>query len=273
MQLLDEERFDEAYAILEEIGSAKTLEDIKLERAEAALNEGRVRKALDLLSGLEESEAVAALRERIDNMEIPAFDVSAYSDAQVGDVIEFGEYQQDNGVEPIRWLVLERKDDRLLLLSERILDTQKYDNSRQPATWEDCSLRAWLNSDFFETAFSEMERTIICETPVSAGTNPSYPDADPGSEVTDRVFLLSIEEVMKYPHLQNKLKRTATAYAQENGCIVSDDNTAAWWLRSPGKNNSSAAAVLRTGWIDSIGMVTYVDVVGVCPAVWIDVAG
>ena len=272
-QLLEEERYDEAYAILEEIGSAKTLEDIKLECAEAALNEGHVRKALELLSGLEESEAVAALRERIDNMEIPAFDVSAYSDAQVGDVIEFGEYQQDNGVEPIRWLVLDRDGDRLLLLSERILDSQKYDGSKQPVTWENCSLRAWLNADFFETAFSEAERSVICETPVSAGTNPSYPDADPGSEVTDQVFLLSISESMEYFHLQPELKRTATVYAQENGCKASDDNTAAWWLRSPGKTNSSAAAALKTGLIDLGGIATSVDGVGVCPAVWIDIAG
>ena len=65
---------------------------------------------------------------------------SANSTYQVGDIIEFGSYpQQKNGsvfvVEPIKWIVIETKNDMLYLLSEKILDYQQYNTKDVDVTW------------------------------------------------------------------------------------------------------------------------------------------
>lgn len=48
------------------------------------------------------------------------------SAAKIGDTVFFGKYEQDNdasdGKETIAWIVLDKKDDRVLLLSEKSLD-------------------------------------------------------------------------------------------------------------------------------------------------------
>ena len=79
----------------------------------------------------------------------------------VGDVITFGKYEQDNdlsnGSEDIEWIVLDKKDGNLLLLSKYGLDTKVVcDNAdiSYEATWETSNTRLWLNGDFYDSAFS-----------------------------------------------------------------------------------------------------------------------
>ena len=53
-----------------------------------------------------------------------------YVDVQVGDIIEFGSYEQDNteanGAEPIEWRVLEVSGGSALAVSEYALDARAY---------------------------------------------------------------------------------------------------------------------------------------------------
>jgi len=55
------------------------------------------------------------------------------SKAVVGDYITFGAYEQDyntsNGKEAIEWLVLEKKNNRLLVISRYALDCKRYNES------------------------------------------------------------------------------------------------------------------------------------------------
>ena len=50
-----------------------------------------------------------------------------------GDVITMGTYEQDgntkNGAEPIEWMILDEKDDRLLVISVKALETMVYDDT------------------------------------------------------------------------------------------------------------------------------------------------
>ena len=83
----------------------------------------------------------------------------------VGDSIYFGNYEQDgneaNGAESIEWLVLDQVDNRILVTSKYVLDCQAYHTESTAVTWEDCTLRAWLNGDFFNHAFSEEELKLL----------------------------------------------------------------------------------------------------------------
>ncbi len=92
-----------------------------------------------------------------------------------------------------------------------------------------------------------------------------------GNNTTDKVFLLSIDEVKKYFHSDEARKVKATAYAKAQGAYVNSDNgNSWWWLRSPGYITGRAAYVLTYGSIYYNG--DYVDnsFGTVRPALWIN---
>lgn len=203
--------------------------------------------------------------------------------ANVGDIIVFGAYEQDNntsnGKELIEWLVLAKENNRVLVISDKALDCRAYQaNSLGCATWEKCSLRKWLNNDFINSAFSDDEKVKIPTVTVSADKNPKY-NTNPGNATKDKVFLLSIVETEKYFTSDEARKCVPTEYAISNGAYTSDSYTkggkatCCWWLRSPGDTRSSAASVSNVGSVISYGChVHYVDR-SVRPAMWITIDG
>ena len=97
---------------------------------------------------------------------------------KVGDIIQFGRYEQDNdlsnGAETIEWLVLDVSDGSALVTSRYGLDAKRYHDGKEEATWDTCTLRAWLNKHFFESAFDAPERKLILLTDVKNTNNPKY---------------------------------------------------------------------------------------------------
>ena len=83
-------------------------------------------------------------------------------------ILTFGKYEQDNnpdnGPEEIEWIVLEEHDGNLLLLSRYGLDAVPYNDEGAETTWEESTLRSWMNSDFLETAFTPEEQSAILVT-------------------------------------------------------------------------------------------------------------
>ena len=213
---------------------------------------------------------------------IPKQRINKIKTANVGDIIVFGAYEQDNntsnGKEDIEWLVLAKENNRVLVVSDKALDCKPYNQSRDYVTWETCSLRNWLNNDFINAAFTAEERAMIPTVTVSADMNPKY-NTNPGNATKDRVFLLSIVETEKYFTSDEARKCVPTEYAISNGASTSDSYTKGgkatclWWLRSPGFDQFIAAyvnyfgPVLRYG--RSVGNVSN----SVRPAMWITIDG
>ena len=117
---------------------------------------------------------------------------------EVGAVITLGRYEQDNnetnGPEPVEWYVISRKDDNsCLLLSRYILDAKAYNSVREPVSWETCSLRAWLNGEFAEKAFTGKELKKIVRANVENPANRKT-GTEGGNATLDTVFLLSADE-------------------------------------------------------------------------------
>ncbi len=209
---------------------------------------------------------------------------------KIGTVIQFGYYEQDNkpgnGPEPIEWIVLDYKESekKILLLSRYCLDSKQYnDNGKsEKVTWEECSLRAWLNGEFLDAGFSEEEKAAILTTRVDNSSLQAYKAycQDGGKNTQDRIFLLSFTEANKYLQVdyggQKKSTRAgATAFAVSQGAKVSKDYktkdgkaAAWWWLRSPGINLASASVVNRSGSLNS-NNITFRGG-GVRPAFWLN---
>ena len=199
---------------------------------------------------------------------------------KVGDTYTFGAYEQDNstsnGKEAIEWTVLDKDGMSLLLISKQALDCQQYNTSYTDVTWESCSLRKWMNGTFLNKAFNAEEQAQIQNTTVSAHKNPEY-NTNPGNATTDKVFLLSINEVEKYFNSDEARKCAPTAYAKAQGAYTSDSYKTAsgaatcwWWLRSPGGNQYFAASVNYYGSVNYGGYAVNNDTAAVRPALWIN---
>ena len=183
----------------------------------------------------------------------------------VGNYVTFGTYPQTkagNDATPIEWLVLARDGNKALLISRYGLDAQPYNKDYTSVTWETCTLRTWLNSTFYNKAFSSAEQAAILTTNVDNSKNQCYSgwSTNGGKNTQDKVFLLSYAEANKYfgvtyDNSSNTKSRVApTAYAIAHGGWTSPskktaDGTAAgwWWLRSPGYNQRNAAYVRPDG--------------------------
>ena len=212
-------------------------------------------------------------------------------DIAAGDVITFGHYEQDNdpdnGPEPIEWMVLDVQDGKALLLSRDGLDAGKYNTEWTAVTWENCTLRSWLNSDFLNSAFTAEEQAAILMTEVDNSESQGYSgwSTTGGNSTHDQIFLLSYEEANKYLDVQHweidgadenmKSRVVPTAYAIARGAEcnsfyqTADGQPAGWWwLRSPGFNQDNAAYVNNDGSLSDLNATNTDNVIR--PALWID---
>lgn len=216
--------------------------------------------------------------------------VDAFYSLNVGDVYKFGSYEQDNntenGTEDIEWIVLEKKGNKILVISKYVLDYQQYamptdDNGiGWSTTWETSLLRQWLNGSFLNTAFSESERNMISTVTVSADLNPWY-DTNPGNTTTDKVFLLSSKEANMYFSSDSARRCKGTVYCDAQGAYIAPDGYCSWYLRTPCKYLYSIAFVGSSGKVDNYGTrVVHEDIIyynkynfskiNVRPAMWIE---
>ena len=272
MNLLESGDYDSAYALLEEISDNETIASSKYDRAIKCIDSGDYESAYILLKDISYKDS----KEKCANIKTK-YNRILMRKAAVGNKITFGTYEQDNdtsnGAEDIEWLVLAKENNKILVISDKALDCQRYNAIHKEITWEQCSLRKWLNDSFLNTAFSEEERALIQSTTVSADKNPQYQYRNPGNATTDKVFLLSINEVHKYFSDINARECSPTAYAKAQGARTSTYNgvdTCAWWLRSPGSEQSFATSIDDLGWVNSRGYSVSSFVFSVRPALWID---
>lgn len=199
-----------------------------------------------------------------------------YRSAKKGELIEFGAFEQDgdaaNGPEPIRWIVLDRIDERLLLLSRDSLDAAPYHRVPfEPVTWEHSDLRRWMNSDFLATAFNEKEVCLVPTVEIP-NTPQSATGTAAGPTTRDRVFALSETEASIY--ISDAVERASLGSAALSAAVDDDlptdeEGRADWWLRSPGTYDFTAQYVDREGVRHGSGAAadaTY----GVRPALWLD---
>ncbi|MBQ8094821.1 MAG: hypothetical protein IJ242_14800 [Clostridia bacterium] len=191
-----------------------------------------------------------------------------------GETMIMGTYEQDNhpenGPEPISWIILDRQEDRMLLLSEYALDCRQYHVKYNNQTfYENCALRSWLNDTFYMEAFSSEERTRILQTTLANHRKKGYASKN-GNDTEDLVFLLSFDECEQY--LPEKKDRVceATAYAQAQGVRTKSSPACPWWLRTSGRRQHHAACVTLDG-----GYYDFFDITcptnGIRPAIWIAV--
>ncbi len=170
-------------------------------------------------------------------------------------------YQDDNNYfvnqvywfkyEPIEWRILEQKGDVALLVADLILDSMQYQHSQAlrkedgktlySNNYAESDIRAFLNETFYQTAFSDYQKSIIETTEVVNNTSTTATDDNPYvcENTFDHVFLLSYQDVVKEDFFPSDASRklAPSAYAKAQGLRMestgSSTTQASWWLRSP----------------------------------------
>lgn len=132
-----------------------------------------------------------------------------------GDIITFGKYD---------WYIINKSRegtsraniyDTMILLCKDVVGTKSYHEELTDVTWENCTLRAWLNDSFYNE-FSEDEKTMMLKTTCS----------DDEKNITeDYIYLLNEYEVYQIPE------------DFKNDILLCQQN---WWLRSHGEEEQTA---------------------------------
>ena len=169
---------------------------------------------------------------------------------QVGDKISFGSYE---------WRVLDIQNNTALIITEYIIEQRAYHNAYKDITWADCSLRKYLNGEFYDR-FTVSDKSRIIPVLNKNPDNQWY-GSKGGADTQDSIFLLSIEEtVCRYfgdsssklyspgknqrywfeRKDKNNSKRIARLESRKEGSWW-------WWLRSPGRVSIKAVYIHGDG--------------------------
>jgi hypothetical protein len=157
--------------------------------------------------------------------------------------------------------VLRVKEQTALLIAEEITDIGiPYNRDFGEVSWETSSLRNWLNTEFVKRFTPAQQKKILAKR-IRSENNPWY-HTDAGAQTDDKVFLLSVTEVVRNfgdsGQLKFRPKNAWLDWTDGLSCAIDDSYNDArrathrgdatwWWLRSPGDSRSKAAYVNAVG--------------------------
>jgi hypothetical protein len=184
--------------------------------------------------------------------------------------VNFGHYPQKSGTDmsDISWFVMSEDEDKLLLVSEFALDCKPYNETNTNCEWANCSLRSWLNSNFLNAAFNEIEQKAIIEEKHSSSENRMF-GIPSGTDVNDKVFIISH---VNNPQLFEKSSYRIvlpTPYAISNGAIVVDKEFPKLWTRDFGETKNKTGYISDDGFSVTNGTEVNSRHIGVRPAIWV----
>lgn len=195
VSLMESGDFDGSIAIFTELGEYLDCKE--------KITETMYQKGLYLMTIKEHIEAYKVFTE-IENYKnckdliIDCSEANKYVDifcSSKGDTVSFGYYEQDNnfdnGKEPIEWVILKKEENKLLIISKKIIEKQIYTNSRI-ANWTSSNVKTFLNDGFLLNSFSNEELEFIKPTEISIINYDEYKKFEGKSE--NKVFLLSKSE-------------------------------------------------------------------------------
>lgn len=165
--------------------------------------------------------------------------------------------------EPITWRILSSSSGEYSLVSTLLLDAHCYYSSLSsrtidgktvyPNNYEHSDIRAWLNGDFYSSAFSLGDSNILAAAVGnSASTTDSGSNPYACSDTLDKVCLLSYQDYMNAAYFADDSARQCrtTDWARACGAYGytgSSDlyNNGWYWTRSPHSSNSRSAWGVR----------------------------
>ena len=125
------------------------------------------------------------------------------TNVELFDTVVFGSYEQDgdagNGKEGIEWIVVDRDNEKALLLSKYILDNISFHSEKKQIYWGQSTARTWCNRYFIDEAIGN-DGDLLIKTKIKNLYSPIY---ELGTELSnedteDRAFFMGLYEARKY---------------------------------------------------------------------------
>ena len=170
-------------------------------------------------------------------------------DIKIGSTISFGDYG---------WRVLDIQNNTALIITEYIIEQRSYHDAYKEITWADCTLRKYLNDEFYDK-FAAADKSKIIPV-LNKNLDNQWYGSKGGADTQDNIFLLSIEEVVcKYfgdssSKLYNRGKNQRYWFERkdENNSkraarLIGKEWRTWYWLRSPGRINIKAVYIHGSG--------------------------
>lgn len=206
-------------------------------------------------------------------------------------------YQLSNGYEKgttywfkyelIEWDVLDETESTVMIIAhlsidggdfEPVVNSKTYEHNGgtgYSSNYELSSIRKFLNDDFYNTAFNELQKSIILNVKVdnSASSFGSSDDKYACADTYDNIFLLSYKEVSKYFTSNAARQNKCTDYAKCQGVFTEQRqlplDCVPWLLRSPDNTSAGNCYAIRANGQISVGNVYLTDR-GIRPVCWIE---
>ena len=127
------------------------------------------------------------------------------ANVNIGDIVEFGRYEQDNdtsnGKEKIEWLVLDKTDDAVFVISKNIIETEIYDNLHL----RDSDGNNIVNGKMFNTVLEsreEQDNVLLTILTYYMGR----------AELSGKMFLIDYETFERYRSIIESVEFQMTPY-------------------------------------------------------------
>ena len=168
----------------------------------------------------------------------------------IGEIISFGGYN---------WRILDIKNNEALIITEYIIEQRPYHSAYKDITWADCSLRKYLNGEFYDK-FSMADKSRIIPVTNKNPDNAWY-GTKGGEDTRDSIFILSIEEVVCQYFGDSSSKLHNPRKNQRYWFERKDENNSKriarlefnkacaswWWIRTPGRVSVKAVYIHGDG--------------------------
>ena len=137
--------------------------------------------------------------------------------------------------ETLEWIVLDPEEG--FVLCKDIIDSQPFDDLGTTNNYEESPIRKWLNYNFYNTSFNDIEKELITLSSINNDISDSYyaEDVIVRNTIEDKVFLLSMAELPIVQEIEFATQYTPYSDCQGLGYEVNP----VWHLRTASDNLNS----------------------------------
>ena len=176
-------------------------------------------------------------------------EIKALISSEVGDEIEFGHFDTDltlPGKESVTWIVIEKEDDHVCLLSKKGLGGSFYNQKHEEITWENSDIRKLINSKEYLNIFNRYEKEALMEnngdlislmTPVQA----------------ESFFSSDLERELALTQAAEAKGTNINYLSKANYWDIKSYHSSWWWLKGPEKEADIYAPIVTVDGVIETG--------------------
>ncbi len=160
--------------------------------------------------------------------------------AQVGDLVYYGRYEMDShqlGKERVSWLVFDRTEDTIWLLSEYGLGGSFYNRAHADVEFRDSDLREILNSRKYLSMFGKEETRMLAS-----------PDGDKITLLTqaqaESFFASDVDRQLAITDAAERSGTNINTLSKANNWDMKGYRSSWWWLRGEDGSPASTAPIV-----------------------------